>query len=765
MIGYPRTGFTLLISVVAELRRDRLPGDAYAGKPGLKTFCDTAGTQMASGIEEVFQRRGLAQDLLYNPNFKLMVGGPKWLKDGDGETACFRKYIGVRGKGDFTLITSHPRQVLDYYDINHSHVHPAKWASHPAYADYDRFSSIRHPAGTITSACFSLNALASEYIQRFVPPEDDNDLIRQRLALYKLSDLNFFAALITPFKAYLEEFDGCADRYSIMRWEDLIQKPVATIMAIAEASGTPVDAARAADIWRRLDHVNLTGAHRHNLRRGHGIVGGWRQWLTNTHLDMLRDAGLDAYCERYAYGPLGTLDEADYTPFQKTLADYLKRGEIFREYGDQDLFGFAFNKSNLDLSRFSFQRYPWRTHTQIERSSCTDEALVMEVSDVAEAACEHINRALALLLHSPVSYANEKLELADALAKELASLFTDAGALSAWQQTMLVALGAEGRQPPQIRTEPHLLESIGTTNIVEYSGQYYALPQSLGPVDFHAQDASSLPGVLVADDLARLRARLQAGDDAGRRLSGPLLFIHIPRTGGTSLISWLDGLFDQGEICPAHEMFQFEELARTGQMNGYSLYRGHVGINFRRQLDRKLKTIVFLRQPVDRVYSTWRHLRSAARPFVDNSGVAMVQQIHSDAELAHTLGFEDFCRAVMQQGRLSFFNQMTVLLGLGRGWEIAAAGIPEVDDALFDNAMENLHSIDFVGFTETYETDFEELSLLLTNKIVSTPHLNSAPPIAPCHSAEFRDWLMHATRFDRRLYETARSRTRKGVFA
>ena len=207
----------------------------------------------------------------------------------------FENISAFAGKGDFTLITSHPRQVLDYYEIIHSHAHPARWAAHPAYCDHRRFASIRHPAGTIASACFSLNALSSEYIQRFVAPEDDNDSIRQRLALYKLSDLNFFEALIAPFKAYLEEFDACADRYFVMRWEDLIQEPVRTILTIADAAGIPVDADQAADIWRRLDHVNLTGAHRHNLRQGHGVVGGWRRWLTNTHLDMLRDYGIDTY--------------------------------------------------------------------------------------------------------------------------------------------------------------------------------------------------------------------------------------------------------------------------------------------------------------------------------------------------------------------------------------------------------------------------------------------------------------------------------------
>ncbi|HEV8327366.1 MAG TPA: hypothetical protein VGQ08_07755 [Nitrospiraceae bacterium] len=512
VVGYPRTGFTLLISVIAEITRYAHHSSPIAGCHALKAFCDTAGLQIAARIEQVFQRRGLSADLCYNYNFKQMVGGPKWLKEGDDRVACFRKYIGIRGKGDFTLFTTHPREVLEYYEIIHSHMHPVRWVSHPSYQDVRRFASIRHPADTITSACFSLNALASEYIQRFVPPEDDTDLIRQRLALYKLSDLNFFEALISPFKAYLEEFDTCADRYFVMRWEDLIQEPVKTIQAIAHAMRIPVQPDQAAEIWRRLDHVNLTGAHKHNLRRGHGVVGGWRKWLTNTHLGMLRDYGLEAYSERFGYGRIDTLDEGAYTPFQKSLAAYIERGEVFREYGDEDLFRFAFNKSNLDLNRFAFKRYEWRKHTRIERSSCTDDDLVMEVWNVAEEACAMVNRALDRWFHDGRENGPNDKRVVDDIISELTSVFVDSRALSCCRSAMLEAIESEEKQAEEVRhgidakpsADPVLLKSIGTTNIVSFGGKYYAVPQSLGPIDFYKESVVGHPGVQVADSLSNI---------------------------------------------------------------------------------------------------------------------------------------------------------------------------------------------------------------------------------------------------------------------
>jgi len=496
VIGFPRSGFTLLISVIAELidpiedRRTR----------SLKVLCDTAGLQISKRIERVFERRGLIQDLIYNDNFRQLVGGPKWLGGDTFEEARFRKYIGLRGAGDFTLITSHPREVLDYYEITHSHVSPSSWLDHFETRKGLRFASMRHPAGMLTSACFSLNALASEYIQRFVPPEDDNDLLRQRLALYKLSDLRFFDALLPPFKAYLEDFSLCEHSYYLMHWEDLIERPVETILGIARELGRDLTEQQAREVWAKLDHVNLTGAHKHNLRKGHGIVQGWKRWITNTHLDILRDHGFEASACRYGYAAFPRLDETAYTPFQQKLADHIRRGEVFRDYGDETLFGFAFNKSNIDFARFGFRQYPWRTHTMIERSSCTNEGLVMEVSDVAEEACAHFNDAVRIWSKAVDSGQLDSAMLR-AIIPAVAPLYESEAELAGFVTAMETAIGVSEQTAP---TAPILLESRGCTNIVYFRGRFYAVPQALGPVDFNAPDLSNTAFAGIADSLPEL---------------------------------------------------------------------------------------------------------------------------------------------------------------------------------------------------------------------------------------------------------------------
>src|SRR5687768_15679555 len=107
-IGAPRSGFSLLISVLIELR---LAAGVRATRRQrvLRAMEGTLGRLVADRIEAVFRDAGLGGKLLYNDNFKRLTGGPRWLEP-DG--VVFRKYFGVPGMGDFTVLTRHPAVLL-----------------------------------------------------------------------------------------------------------------------------------------------------------------------------------------------------------------------------------------------------------------------------------------------------------------------------------------------------------------------------------------------------------------------------------------------------------------------------------------------------------------------------------------------------------------------------------------------------------------------------------------------------------------------------
>ena len=302
-----------------------------------------------------------------------------------------------------------------------------------------------------------------------------------------------------------------------MRWEDLIERPEATISAIAAHCGLPVDAEHASQIWSRLDHVNLTGAHKHNLRRGKGIVGDWRNWITNRHLDIIREHGLETTMQRFGYGRIDPLDETSYTPFQRQVADLLARGEIYRDIPDPDLFGFAFNKSNLESSAFPFKRYPWRTYTQVERSEFTDEGVVMAVWDAAEVAVGELNAILDTVGTGNYGTEDEARRSAAAIldaARPVAKRMPKASEAFAASVTRTIAKafarhgGDTGIADPD--EPPRLVRSIGETNLVAYGGKFIAVPWAAGPLDLTAVPVETIPGARIADSYADLVGQVRS---------------------------------------------------------------------------------------------------------------------------------------------------------------------------------------------------------------------------------------------------------------
>lgn len=526
MIGAPRSGFALLSSVVIHfLPLIRCERDLR--QEVLNVLLRGIGNYVSQRIVQRFSDHGISRDLLYNPNFRYLVGGPKWIPRDRLDTACFRKYIGVRGRGDFTLVTSHPREVLNLDEIVHSHTDPRLWLQHPGYTDYTKFASIRNPIDILNSSVFSLNALASEYIQKFIPPEQDNDTIRQDLALYKFTDLEFFRGLARFLIGYFDEFMEVRDRYIVMRWEDLIDQPIRTILGLARQSGVSMTEDYAAGIWRKLDHVNLTQAHKHNYRVGHGVVEGWKNWITNHHISIVKEHGFDRHALALGYGEIEFLDESKYTPFQKAVSACIESGKVYSNFFDDDLFTFAFNKSNLISNKFSFKRYGWKEHTQIERSIFKDEALEEQIWACAEHACGEVNALINEYLEEPIGRSGrlervlDRLEakyrrsFSGVLAQRYSSIFAEARgrARSGGYMHKLWAgagrLGARiGRKAactayaPVVAAElaavPRLIAAESACNVVEYRGRFYALPHELGPVELERDEVEHRPGVFVS---------------------------------------------------------------------------------------------------------------------------------------------------------------------------------------------------------------------------------------------------------------------------
>lgn len=396
VIGAPRSGFALLISVLNRLllqhnkfRRDPL-------RQELRSFVPRASAKLYHVIEDFFRSRVDLNDLIISDEFKLLVGGPKWLKKDSPDLACVRKYIGIRGRGDFLAVLSLPKYVMDYYNVIHSHYDPALWLNDPDYRHFTKFSSVRNPLDILNSSVFSINALTGEYINRYV--QDPVDGIRESLALYKLTDLNFVEGLVIPLVAYLKSFLEVHGKYNVVRWEDLITEPGRVIHTVAHQAGLEVSIASAREIWSEMKNKNQTTYHLHNFRKG--IIGDWRTHLVNEHLEILQDQGFDDFLQVLGYDKIEYLAEDSYTSFQRIARDHIHRGQVYKPDLDDNLVTFAFNKSNFRSSKYDFVSFPGQNGVEIERSSIKDENLLKGFMKTTENVLEDIRSELNAIYHS-----------------------------------------------------------------------------------------------------------------------------------------------------------------------------------------------------------------------------------------------------------------------------------------------------------------------------------------------------------------------------
>ena len=425
VVGAPRSGFSLLIAVCNTiLRMLKVDQNRNVRDVVIQMLVQLMSCYIKDRYYKAFARLGIENEVVFNGEFHLLVGGPKWLNKDNPETICVRKYIGIKGMGDFLLITTHPRKVLEYYLALHSHDNPRLWLETPYYDNFKKMASVRNPIGIINSSSFSLNAMASEYLQKFLPDEDA-ETIRQRHGAYKLTDMDFVRGLILYLKNYFEDFFEVKEQYYIMKWEDLINSPVETIKSIGDSMQVQMSDETALAIWKPMDHKNLMKHHKHNYRRGKGIVGDWKNSLVNEHMDLFREHDFDQYLEELGYPPVPELNSKDYSPYQKLITRYIQRGEIFRNTGDPDLFGFAFNKSNIDASKFNFKSFPKKKWTQVERSTIDDDSIVEAISEAVEDACEKVNAIFMSWINADLSDARSVSVALKSIEKQSLALMND----------------------------------------------------------------------------------------------------------------------------------------------------------------------------------------------------------------------------------------------------------------------------------------------------------------------------------------------------
>lgn len=234
----------------------------------------------------------------------------------------------------------------------------------------------------------------------------------------------------------------------------------------------------------------------------------------------------------------------------------------------------------------------------------------------------------------------------------------------------------------------------------------------------------------------------------------PALFLHIPKTAGTSIVELMRQHYGQSLISGLdhidHAPNEFEEI---------KFVSGHMGYDFAKHLMPGRFNFTFLRNPVDRILSLYYYLRSRD----PNESIICA--------LCQKFSLSDFLSAGFYDPviKLHIWNNQVWMLARGynhsnKEFDTHLEILNQYSEFdLLNIAKKHLDEFSFVGFTETFEDDIKYILLSLHIKTKGNIiHTNkSEHPKYEYLSEKDRANLDKLTELDWQLYHYARSIHRK----
>jgi Domain of unknown function (DUF4214)/Sulfotransferase family len=236
-------------------------------------------------------------------------------------------------------------------------------------------------------------------------------------------------------------------------------------------------------------------------------------------------------------------------------------------------------------------------------------------------------------------------------------------------------------------------------------------------------------------------------------------FIHVRKTGGTTLYPLLSSHFTQERICP--ERFDGIHLYSPAQLADYDLYFGHFDYFSVRFIPRdKIRCISMFRDPCQRLISWYRFMRSHP-PTSDDLNIKLANELTVEEFFEHQ---SNLSSTLVNNGYLFCFGtSLCETIAESRPFCDSTRGHNEgrVQD-LLAGAIERVLSLDAIGlterFTESVELIFSTLGFPVPESIIPenvTDAMGGTPVPAVEMTPRLSRALERLTRYDRVIYGAA----------
>ena len=242
-----------------------------------------------------------------------------------------------------------------------------------------------------------------------------------------------------------------------------------------------------------------------------------------------------------------------------------------------------------------------------------------------------------------------------------------------------------------------------------------------------------------------------------------LVFLHVPRTGGTTLHHHLAAHFAPNEICP--ERFSRLDQYRPDQLEKWRFFSGHFNADEIRRIPGPLFIVTILRNPIERLLSNYYYWKRHRPEVIENHSLEGPRLIKGGS-LADFLGSNHGVVLDSTNNMMARRFAGQVYAWPDGNWRarVGDKGFEVSDMEIVQRALRNLLSFQVFGDTSSLHDIYNRVAQVFGMKpLDAIERLNSrekidhkleavkAEPISP----EIKEMLDQRTRLDSIVYQLA----------